>query len=60
MLVVKEGGLEKLHKVVVDSRPYQRVKELAHYVIESCYTYDSRSDVSVSPSSYDADCSFDG
>lgn len=60
-LVVKEGGLEKLHTVIADSRPYERIKELANLVIENCCQYESHSDdVNVSHSVLDAEYSLDG
>jgi hypothetical protein len=60
-LVVKEGGLEKLHTVIADSRPYERIKELANLVIENCCQYESHSDdVNVSHSALDAEYSLDG
>ncbi|XP_018366887.1 PREDICTED: protein zer-1 homolog [Trachymyrmex cornetzi] len=55
-LVVKEGGLEKLHTVIADSRPYERIKELANLVIENCCQYESHSDdVNVSHSVLDSE-----
>lgn len=60
-LVVKEGGLEKLHTVIADSRPYERIKELANLVIENCCQYESHSDdVNVSHSALDAEYNLDG
>jgi len=60
-LVVKEGGLEKLHTVIADPRPYERIKELANLVIENCCQYESHSDdVNVSHSALDAEYSLDG
>ncbi|XP_071563847.1 protein zer-1 homolog [Temnothorax nylanderi] len=60
-LVVKEGGLEKLHTVIEDPRPYERIKELANLVIENCCQYESHSDdVNVSHSALDAEYSLDG
>lgn len=60
-LVVKEGGMEKLHTMILDPRPYERIKELANYVIENCCHYDNHSDdVSVSHPSLDAEYSLDG
>lgn len=59
--MVKEGGMEKLQKVILDPRPYERIKELANYVIENCCNYDCHSDdVNVSHSSLDAEYSLDG
>ncbi|KAL6258863.1 protein zer-1 homolog isoform X2 [Pogonomyrmex barbatus] len=60
-LVVKEGGLEKLHTVIADPRPYERIKELANLVIENCCQYKSHSDnVNVFHSALDAEYSLDG
>ncbi|XP_012224118.1 protein zer-1 homolog isoform X2 [Linepithema humile] len=60
-LVVKEGGMEKLHTLIADSRPYERIKELANLVIENCCQYESHSDdVNVSHSALDAEYSLDG
>ncbi|KAL0133150.1 hypothetical protein PUN28_000719 [Cardiocondyla obscurior] len=60
-LVVKEGGLEKLHTVIADPRPYERIKELANLVIENCCQYESHSDVcNVSHSALDAEYNLDG
>lgn len=60
-LVVKEGGMEKLLTLIADSRPYERIKELANSVIENCCQYESHSDdVNVSHSSLDAEYSLDG
>ncbi|XP_011694768.1 PREDICTED: protein zer-1 homolog [Wasmannia auropunctata] len=60
-LVVKEGGLDKLHTVIADPRPYERIKELANLVIENCCQYESHSDdVNVSHSALDAEYSLDG
>ncbi|XP_012530161.1 protein zer-1 homolog [Monomorium pharaonis] len=60
-LVVKEGGLEKLQMVIKDSRPYERIKELANLVIENCCQYESHSDDgNVSHSALDAEYSLDG
>ncbi|XP_076231127.1 protein zer-1 homolog [Calliopsis andreniformis] len=39
MLVIKEGGLEKLFALLTDPRPYKRIKELAHCVVENCCHY---------------------
>lgn len=59
-LVVKEGGMEKLHTVIADPRPYERIKELASLVIENCYQYETHSDdVNVS-SALDPEYSLDG
>lgn len=53
--------MEKLHAVILDSRPYERIKELAHYVIENCCHYNSHSDdVNVSHSALDAEYNLDG
>ncbi|XP_032665429.1 protein zer-1 homolog [Odontomachus brunneus] len=61
VLVVKEGGMDKLQKVILDPRPYERIKELANYVIENCCNYDCHSDdVNISHSSLDAEYSLDG
>lgn len=60
-LVVKEGGMEKLHTVIADPRPYERIKELANLVIENCYQYETHSDdVNVSHSALDPEYSLDG
>lgn len=58
-LVVKEGGMEKLHSLIADSRPYERIKELANLVIENCCHYESHSDDGDVHSALDAD-SLDG
>ncbi|KAK1128638.1 hypothetical protein K0M31_003096 [Melipona bicolor] len=43
ILVIREGGLEKLNTLISDPRPYERIKELAHIVIENCSHYSSNS-----------------
>ncbi|CAL7944872.1 unnamed protein product [Xylocopa violacea] len=43
ILVIREGGLEKLNTLISDPRPYERIKELAHIVIENCCHYSSNS-----------------
>lgn len=43
ILVIREGGLEKLNTLISDPRPYERIKELAHFVIENCCHYSSNS-----------------
>lgn len=43
ILVIREGGLEKLNTLISDARPYERIKELAHIVIENCSHYSSNS-----------------
>lgn len=53
--------MEKLHTLIADSRPYERIKELANLVIENCCQYESHSDdVNVSHSALDAEYSLDG
>ena len=37
-------GLNLLQAVIADSRPYNRIKELANMVITNCYYYHKRSD----------------
>lgn len=61
-LVVKEGGIEKLQAVILDPRPYERIKELANNVIENCSNYNNHSDdPNVSHSVIDAELGgFDG
>jgi hypothetical protein len=51
--------MEKLHAVIADSRPYERIKELANLVIENCCHYESHSDDGDIHSALDAD-SLDG
>lgn len=43
ILVIREGGIEKLNTLISDPRPYERIKELAHIVIENCSRYSSNS-----------------
>lgn len=43
ILVIREGGLVKLNALVSDPRPYERIKELAHIVIENCCQFSSNS-----------------
>ncbi|XP_053995364.1 protein zer-1 homolog [Hylaeus anthracinus] len=54
ILVVREGGIEKLNTLMSDPRPYERIKELAHFVIQNCChsnnsndTYEYQSSVNV-------------
>lgn len=44
-LLVKEGGLEKLNNLKLDSRPYENIKVLARLVCDICCHYDSNTDV---------------
>lgn len=60
-LVVKEGGMEKLEALIMDPRPYERIKELASLVIEHCQHYeDLCDDINVSPSALEAEYNMDG
>lgn len=38
-LVMREDGLKKLNTLTSDSRPYERIKKLAHIVVENCCRY---------------------
>ncbi|XP_043257797.1 protein zer-1 homolog [Colletes gigas] len=44
IFVVREGGFEKLNTLMSDPRPYERIKELAHFVIENCYHSNNSND----------------
>ncbi|XP_003702430.1 protein zer-1 homolog [Megachile rotundata] len=48
ILVMREDGLEKLDTLTSDPRPYERIKKLAHIVVENCcrYTLDISSNTS--------------
>ncbi|XP_017893015.1 protein zer-1 homolog isoform X2 [Ceratina calcarata] len=39
MLLIREGGYEKLETLISHPRPYERIKELARIVIENCDNY---------------------
>ncbi|CAK9810135.1 Protein zer-1 homolog [Anthophora quadrimaculata] len=55
MLVIREGGLEKLNTLISDSRPYERIKELARIVIENCYYYSNNTNYTNDHSPLDED-----
>ncbi|KZC13951.1 Protein zer-1 like protein [Dufourea novaeangliae] len=43
ILVIEEGGIEKLNTLMSDPRPYERIKALAHFVVVNCCHYSSNS-----------------
>ncbi|XP_012262910.2 protein zer-1 homolog [Athalia rosae] len=57
ILVESEGGLEKLQRLIEDTRPYARIKELAYQVLTQCQLAGYREKFQSLTSPSDNECS---